>query len=274
MSSPLRIVGRLAARGRVHYLGMLASDYGRMILTRKYDAFSTDYAYENRPRGLLGPVGKAMDALVLRFPLHAALRQRLALVVPALVEAVRAQAGAGASPVRVLSAPCGLARDVITAASRIDAEADAPRVRLIGLDIDESGDVLPEAARRAARAGVSVELLREDLFAAETRLAQIVARDGPFHVANCIGLTAWVDAPDVARLLRRFAGLLAPGGSFIVDNWRRHKHSRLGDYMEMPTRYHPESEFRALLEDAGFEALSLTPTSNGICSIWTGRRAG
>ena len=57
------------------YLPLLLSDYGREILRRKYDAVSTDMSYENKPSGLLGPIGKAIDRIVLKFPLHEGLRQ-------------------------------------------------------------------------------------------------------------------------------------------------------------------------------------------------------
>ena len=179
-------------------------------------------------------------------------------MVDALVAAVRLHAGEGAAPVRVLSAPCGLARDVLTAARRLAAAGDAPAVAWTGVDIDENGEVLPEAARRADEAGVEIDLLRDDLFATDTRLSEKVAAEGPFHVANCIGLTAWVDLPDVARLARRFAELLAPGGTLIIDNFHVHKHSHLGAYMEMPTRYHPEDELVGVLRDAGFSEPQLT----------------
>lgn len=119
VSSPGQLVWRLARTGRVHYVGMLLSDYGRQILTRKYDAFSTDRAYTIEPSGKFGPVGKLVDRYVLSFPLHEALRQRLALVVEALVDEVLGRAE-GVATVRVLSAPCGLARDVITAAARLE----------------------------------------------------------------------------------------------------------------------------------------------------------
>ena len=74
VSPPGRIIWRLVRSGRVHYLGMLLSDYAREILTRKYDAFATDHAYTLEPHGRLGPIGRAVDRMVLRFPLHEGLR--------------------------------------------------------------------------------------------------------------------------------------------------------------------------------------------------------
>lgn len=266
VSSPGQLVWRLAKTGRVHYVGMLLSDYGRQILTRKYDAFSTDRAYTIVPSGKLGIVGKMVDRYVLSFPLHEALRQRLALVVDALGDEIKVRA-TGDRPVRVLSAPCGLARDVITAATRLRDDG-VSNLELVGVDIDETGDVLTEAGRRAAEAGVDIELLREDLFAAGTELAARAAQAGGFDVVNSIGLTAWIDPPDLDRLIARYAELMAPGGTLVVDNWVRHKHSHLGEMLEMPTRYHPEDVFRASLEGAGLKVVGVKTTANGIVTLW------
>lgn len=267
VSSPGTLVWRLARTGRVHYIGMLLSDYGRQILTRKYDAFSTDSAYTIQPHGLLGPVGKLIDRFVLSFPLHEALRQRLALVVDALVGEISYRANRD-RPVRVLSAPCGLARDVITAAGRTKADNEEFQLELTGVDIDETGDVLKEAARRAHAAGVDIELLREDLFAPGTELSDKAARLGGFDIVNSIGLTAWIDPPDLKMLISRYVELMAPDGTLVIDNWCRHKHSHLGEMLEMPTRYHPEEVFRPALENAGLRILDVQSSGNGIVTLW------
>jgi SAM-dependent methyltransferase len=267
VSSPGQLVWRLARTGRVHYVGMLLSDYGRQILTRKYDAFSTDRAYTIEPSGKFGPVGKLVDRYVLSFPLHEALRQRLALVVEALVDEVRSRAE-GVPTVRVLSAPCGLARDVTTAAVKLRDENQIKNLELVGVDIDETGDVLTEAGRRASEAGVEIDLLREDLFAPGTELAGRAAGTGGFDVVNSIGLTAWIDFPDLVRLIARYAELMKPGATLVVDNWVRHKHSHLGEMLEMPTRYHPEDVFRSAIEQAGLKVLDVETTANGIVTLW------
>lgn len=262
------LVWKMAKTGRVHYVALLLSDYGRQILTDKYDAFTTDKAYTVEPGGLLGPVGRLIDRFVLNFPLHVALRQRLALVVDTLTRQIEARVPRD-GPVQVLSAPCGLARDVITTAQRLrEGDGDIP-LELTGVDIDETGTVLEEAARRAAAAGVEMEFLREDLFAPETTLSARASQASGFDLVNSIGLTAWIDLPDVERLAARYAELLAPGGSLVIDNFREHKHSHLGDLLEMPTRYHPEDAFRAALESAGFEDVGFQETDNGIVTVWT-----
>lgn len=255
------------------YFPLLLSDYGREILRRKYDAIATDRAYENRPSGLVGPLGRAVDALVLGFPLHEGLRQRLRLVVVALEAEVRRAGAEGHGEVRVLSAPCGLARDLVTLATRLrrDDPALAARLRLLGVDLDETGEVIPLASSRAAAAGVPVSLHRADLFDA-AGLERLLGSTERYHVVNCIGLTAWLDLPDVARLARHFRErLLVEGGALIVDNFAVHPHSHLGKDLEMNTRYHDSEAFARTLQASGFHVESATPTQNGVNSVYVAR---
>ena len=272
VSSPGRLVWRIVRRGRLHYPLLLLSDQGRLILQRKYDATVTDRAYANEPHGRLGPIGRVVDAFVLRFPVHEAIRQRLTLVVGALEEAVRVQS-AGAGPVRVLSAPCGLGRDVLAVAQRLGQTSSGPDVSWTGLDIDAGGTVLDETARRAARAGVRIRLLREDLFTDRSALTELVGCDGGFHVVSSIGLASWLDLPDVARLTARFHELTGPGATLLIDNFRRHKHSRLGPLLEIPTRYHDDRGLEAALSAGGWTHVEARPSPNGIAVLWIARRA-
>lgn len=272
VSTPAQVAWRFIRRGRPHYLPLMLSDRGRDTLVRKMDAFATDNGYTTEPRGLLGPIGRLIDRMVIGFPMNVGLRERLALVTGALSTAIREQAAAGHQPVRVLSAPCGLIRDLLQTAAQLKVDGDTPAVTWLGLDLDQRGDVLPEAGRRADAAAVPVMLRRANLLEPGSTLDADVERDGPYHVVNSIGLTAWLDLPDVERLASRFAEVTAPGGTLVIDNWHWHRHSHLGPIMEIPTRYHPEDGFRAALEQAGFGDWKVQRTANGAVSVWVGRR--
>ena len=257
-------------RGRLQYLPLLLSDYGCQILKYKYDAFSTDRAYENRPSGALGPVGRLVDRLVLNFPTHEGLRQRLAIVSSVLVGEIERRVSEGEKRVRVLSAPCGLARDVITAGRRLRAkDSYTPTiVEFHALDLDERGDVIPEAARRAAAARVDVRFYREDLFNSPSLMA-LLGDQSRFEIVNCIGLAAWLDLPDVQRLTSFFQErLLDLGGTLIVDNFSWHRFSALGRKLEMNTRYHPQGEFVRAIEETGFRLRESRPTANGVNTVY------
>jgi hypothetical protein len=257
-----------------HYFVLLLSDYAREILRRKYDAIATDRSYENKPSGRLGFIGRAVDRKLLKLPLHEGLRQRLRLVVDDLKQETARQ-GTAKGPIRILSAPCGLARDVITATTELRAEAPglASRLDLHGLDLDETGEVLPMAAQRAASAQVSMRFYREDLFNSPS-LNKIFAKEGRFHIVNCIGLTAWLDLPDVQRLATYFReSVLMPGGSLIMDNFAFHKHSKMGKDLQMKTRYHDRAALEDTLRRCGFEVVKTESTANGVNMVTVARSA-
>ena len=266
---PWRLTLKFMTRVQLRYLARFPSNHAWMVLRRKYDAFVTDRAYENQPRSWLGPLGRSADRRVLDYPVHVSLRQRLELVTSELTEAVSTRLEDAGATVRVLSAPSGLARDLVQTSARLrerDPGALA-RVDLHCLDIDAAGDVIPEARRRLTAAHVDATFHREDLFSAG-ELRAMVDRGERFQVANCIGLTAWVSIDEVARLARSFRELLEPGGTLLVDNFAWHDHSAMGADLEIGTVYHPPAEFVAAVEGAGFRIDAVRPTANEVCTLY------
>lgn len=252
------------------YFPLLLSDYGREILVRKYDALATDRAYENHPSGLLGPFGRWVDRMVLSFPLHEGLRQRLRIVVDDLKTQISEQVQAGKSKVRVLSAPCGLTRDLICCTKELQQEDGQilEKIELHALDLDATGEVLIAASQRAAAANVPVRFYQDDLFNPRGFSATL-QRGVRFHIVNCIGLTAWLDLQDVERLARFFHDeVLEPGGTLIVDNWSWHQHSALGKDLEIHTRYHDPMAFVETLKRSGFRFIDSKRTTNGVATVY------
>ena len=255
-----RLIVRFGFGFKVSYLLDAPARHSWMILMRKYDAFSTDYAYETNPASLLGPLGRPAARQVMNYPLHVAMRERLAIVADALAEAVLRRPGA----MRVLSAPCGLGRDLITAAERL-----GPRANVIweALDLDARGDVIPEARRRTAAAGLPVAFYREDLLDPAGLAARAQTR--PYDVVNCIGLATWLSLAEVERLARFFHDLvLWPGGALVIDNWAPHDHSRSGEDLEIFAGARAPNSFRAALEAAGFAIAREQTTTNGACTVY------
>lgn len=260
-------------RFKWQYFPLLLSDYGRDIVRRKYDAIATDRAYENRPSGLLGPVGRWIDRMVLNFPLHEALRQRLRLVADSLRAQVLKKVQEGEPRVRVLSAPCGLIRDLLTCTAELRQQdmRVLERLELHALDLDASGEVLAIARSRAKAASVSIRFYQDDLFNSKN-LSQALVGGNRFHIVNCIGLVPWLDLNEVERLARFFHDkLLAPDGVFIVDNWVWHKHSAVGKDLEIYTRYHKPSAFVSSLQRASFIIEQEKVTPNDICTVYVAR---
>ena len=264
------LVRRWLRQGKVWLLPLVLSDYGRDLIGRKYDAIATDRAYANRPSGRLGPLGRAVDWLVLRQDIHAGLRQRLAIVVEEVAAAARDRWAAGIAAPLLVSAPCGLARDLRLAWRELDAPAG--RLDLLGLDLDSSGEVLPLAARLAAESRVPLRTARADLLDAPALAARLAER--PADIVLGIGLTVWLDPADLAALLASLHAGLAPSGLLLVDNFRAHSASRFAADLEMRTRYHSPAAFACALEDAGFAILARRDTANGVNSVYRCRRLG
>lgn len=266
-----RLVLRFRLRLRWRQLLAFPSNYSWMVMRRKYDAFTTDRAYDERPSSWLGPLGWWADRRVLRYPLHVALRERLQFVTEALVAEVRARDRRPQERrVRLLSAPCGLVRDLTQAGAELRALDPGllETLELHALDIDERGDVIPEATRRAAAADLPVSFHREDLFDPRGLTAR-VRDDGPFDIVNTIGLAAWLSLDEVERLAcflhRR---VMRRGSTLLIDNFARHEHSDLGDDLEIFTRYHEPAEFERTLERCGLRVTARRVSTNGVCTLY------
>jgi SAM-dependent methyltransferase len=259
---------RWVSQGKVWLLPMLLSDYGREIVERKYDAITTDHAYDVRPAGRWGPIGALVDWIILHQDIHVGLRQRLAIVVEEVAAAVRDRRDGGARPVRLASGPCGLARDLRLAWRELGAPSG--ELELLGLDLDPSGEVLPLAAERAARDGVPLRLARCDLLDHAALAAGLGRR--PVDVFLSIGLTVWLEASELAVLLAGFRTSLTPGGILIVDNFRAHGASRFARDLEMETRYHAPAVFERALREAGFVIEAARETANRVNVVYRCRR--
>jgi SAM-dependent methyltransferase len=253
-------------QGKLWLLPMLLSDYGRLLLERKYDAIATDYAYDVHPAGRLGPLGRAVDWFLLQQDIHVGLRQRLAILEEEIAVAAGEALASGNTPVQLVSGPCGLARDLRQAWLRL-GRPGPDRLRLLGLDLDASGEVMPLARERAAEAGVRLDTLRCDLLDA-AQLDAAFAATGPADVFVCIGLAVWLEPPDLDRLLSGIRRHLADGGSLIVDNFGRHSASRFAADFEMVTHYHPDQAFAAALARAGFAAEARRETPNHVNVVY------
>lgn len=263
------LVRRWLRQGKVWLLPLLLSDYGRDLIERKYDAFATDRAYENRPSGRLGAIGKLIDWIVLRQDIHAGLRQRLPLVVDEVSKAVSDAWERGQPSVRVVSGPCGLTRDL----RRVWWSLGAPngRLELLGLDLDSSGDVLSVAARLAEAEGVPLATSRCDLLDHAAIDRGLGGR--PADVFLCIGLGVWLDPSDLAHLLKGLHASVAQDGLLIVDNFRAHGASRFAADLEMKTRYHSDADFEDALRDSGFAVEAMHETDNRVNVVYRCRKA-
>src|SRR5260370_28050485 len=104
------------------------------------------------------------------YPLHRAVRDRLASLERRIDMELRARLSAG-KEVRIFTAPSGFAYDLLRPLARLAAENPelAHRVVLVAADLDPAGDLRPELTAPAERIGLQFTFALGDLTASPLR---------------------------------------------------------------------------------------------------------
>jgi SAM-dependent methyltransferase len=241
-------------RGRWHYAPLLLSRTGRLLAREKYSAFAIDRVYADIPDGW-GWIGRRLDRYLLDLPVHRAARARLDFVVRRGTDVLARLLAARAGRVGVLSVPCGLIRDLCLIHEQLRRREGSlvDRLLLHGLDLDHEGHVLDEARRRAARAGVPVQVRQGDALDPGA-WAWLARSEAPLLLVSCIGLAPWLDPAELRGLLGQVGVHLTPGGYLLIDRWNRGRHARWARDTEIPVTYHTDGEYRE-----HFRAVGLVP---------------
>ncbi len=289
LRTPVRLARGLVKQGQPQYLPVLSSALAQDLLERGYDALTLERVYQNRAAGDLGMVGRVADRVVLDLPVHSALRERLQAFTGEICAAAVVAVRNGESEFRLLSSPCGLGQELLSAGERLRATRPETfaRLRCWGVDPDPQGEILPEARRRARELGFrvgteaptgraadgapSIEFLREDL-RRRRGVSALVRNHGPFHFICCPGLALSHSVAEVTELIGFYTGLLAPGGQIAVDRWQAAETTRLDRCLSVPITHMARSEFRRILEKAGLEPIREHMTGEGGCVVTLAQR--
>lgn len=270
---PVRLAHGLVASGHSRFLPVLSSSLAQDVLTRGYDARTLDRVYANLPHGDLGPVGRMADRVVLDLPIHQGLRERREAAVGEICAAAVMAIRGGEPEFRIVCAPCGLASEILGAADRLRAARPETfaRLRCWGVEPDVEGNIIPEAARRARAAGISARFIREDL----RRYREVSAtarREGPFHLAACLGISSGRSLLETGEIIRFYAGLLAPGGTLLVDRWQPASKSKVSASLGIQIRCPATAEFNDILSGAGLVVEREHPSGEGGCVLVVARK--
>jgi hypothetical protein len=271
----MRLAHGLLENGRVGCLPILSSALAQDILTHGYDARTLDRVYSNHPTGDLGLVGKMTDRVVLDLPVHQALRERLEAAVGEICAAAVVAGRAGEPVFRLLSAPCGLASEIVGVADRLRTRHPElfSRLQCWGVDPDLDGNLLPEAGRRTRAAGLDARFIREDL-RRRREVAAMVREEGPFHLVSCLGICQAFSPQDVASLVQYYAGIIAPGGTLLIDRWQPAEKSRVAKGLGAEVPCQPGREFETMLRGAGLVLDREHATGEGGCVLTIARKIG
>lgn len=268
---------KLLREGKVHLLPVYAlmrtSDLAREGIENSGSYRFADHVYRNAPSGRFG-IGRALDALLLRMRGARSMRSRFRhsqqeIVAAAhLLEARTATdpATPHTTPFRVLSIPCGIARDLVQAAERLRAELPGVYARstFFGMDLDP---VPLELSRRLAPDGEHFFFTRGDAL-------DVNAYPSELDVIVSTGLGEFLDDEQLVRLYTNCHARLRAGGVFVTSGMQP---DRIADYLmrqlaELHTHYRRGDELIRWLHAAGFHEVVTRQDDVGLQALVVARK--
>lgn len=261
------IPARLLREGKLHllplYLLLRTSDLAREGIEGSGSYRFADHVYVGRARGRLG-VGRLLDGLLLRLPAARAMRSRLFHAREEIVAAARRHPGD--RPFRVLSVPCGIARELVEAAVLLRAEGSPvlDRASFYGLDLD------PRPLERSRALAGDLPGLRF----LEGDALDPAAYPGSLDVIVSTGLGEFLPDRELVRFYGICRGALREGGILVTSGTRREPVSDwlMRELAELSARYREPGELVRLLRRAGFRDIAARPDPTGLQTLLVARR--
>jgi SAM-dependent methyltransferase len=267
---------KLLRQGKLHLLPVYAlmrtSDLAREGIENSGSYRFADHVYRNEPSGRFG-IGRALDALLLRMRGARSMRNRFHHAQREIVIAARAHEmrsvsdpTAATAPFRVLSIPCGIARDLILAANTLERELPAlyARSTFFGVDLDPAP---LDLSRALAGKDDHYFFTRGDALDASSFPAEL-------DVIVSTGLGEFLNDDLLVQFYRNCHDHLRPGGTFVTSSMQV---DRVADYLmrqlaELHTRYRRGDEIIRWLHEAGFYEVSTRQDDVGLQTLVVARR--
>jgi hypothetical protein len=268
---------KLLREGKLHLLPVYAlmrtSDLAREGIENSGSYRFADHVYRNEPSGRFG-IGRALDAVLLRMRGARSMRNRLhhtqqEIVAAARVAHARESAtaqGGQLAPFRVLSVPCGIARDLVGAAQRIETELPGVYARstFFGVDLDTEPLELSRAIAGGDDRFVFTRGDALDVNALPPEMDTIVST----------GLGEFLDNELLVRFYTNCHQRLRYGGTFVTSGMQP---DRVADYLmrqlaELHTHYRRGDELIRWLYTAGFHEVSVRRDDVGLQSLVVARK--
>lgn len=259
----------LLRRGRVFALPLYAalrrSDLAREGFDHSGSYRFADHIYRGTPSGR-GAFGRWLDARLLALPAVRSFRSRFEASRDELTAFLLARAGTS-GPLDVLSAPCGIPRELAEGFRAFTTSGCAARAELVfhGLDLD--GEALAEAARFARAEGLHPFVPRQgDVF-------DRAAYPERLDFITCTGLAEFLDDERLAELYGIFFERLRQGGLLVSSGMRRRP---LSDYLlrlaEITIHYRTAHDLERLARRFPFAHVETRVDALGLQSILVARR--
>jgi len=267
---------KLLRQGKLHLLPIYAlmrtSDLAREGIENSGSYRFADHVYRNEPSGRFG-VGRALDAVLLRMRGARSMRNRFHHTQREIIAAARALEAESetdpvlaSSPFRVLSIPCGIARDLVLAADalRRDLPSVYARSTFFGVDLDP----MPlELSRQLAGTDDHYFFTRGDALDVKSFPSEL-------DVIASTGLGEFLSDGLLVQFYTNCFERLRPGGTFVTSAMQP---DRLADYLmrqlaELHAHYRRGDEIIRWLHTAGFHEVSTRQDDVGLQTLVVARR--
>ncbi|HSS95223.1 MAG TPA: class I SAM-dependent methyltransferase [Candidatus Dormibacteraeota bacterium] len=227
---------------------------GRAFLKDGYSAGVMRFIYD-QPES-----PSPLDRAFYGYPLHRAVRDRLAILSQHIEAELRRRLATGAE-VRIFTAPSGFAYDLRRPLVKLANEnrEQMRRILLVAADLDPAGDLGPELAVASERIGVRLEFVRGDLTASDFRSE--CERHGPFDLGLFVGLSSWLPKKPMLEHMRWIHSILRPDGLLVTDCFTPAAYAVGGAAMGYRANYYPPAVMRTLLDYCGFDGLGASVES-------------
>jgi len=268
--SSASIPARLAREGKWHMLPLYfvarTSDLAREGIENSGSFRFADHIYRAKATGRFG-IGRLVDALLLALPASRSMRERyLHSRSQVAEELLRAAANRRRS--RILSVPCGIARDLVEGArdaARTDPSA-LEGAELFGFDVDREP---LEISRSLAPPNAAFSFVQGD------------ALDGAsfppgLDLIVSTGLGEFLGDDELATFYANCLAALRPGGRFVTSSSSRSRFADrlLRELAELHAHYRDSVALRAALERAGFTDINVRADRFGLQWLATATRPG
>ena len=231
------------------YAALRQSDLAREGLDHSGSYRFADHIYRAQPSGR-GPFGRWLDARLLALPAVRSFRNRFCAARDELAAFLAARATEGGR-LDILSAPCGIPRELAEAHGRLAGSSTLVRaeVRYYGLDLDTVA--LADATRFARDAGLAPFIpLAGDVFD-----ESLYPPEG-FDFITCTGLAEFLDDDRLLELYGVFFRALRPEGMLVTTGM---KGTRLSDYLlrlaEISVHYRTAEHLERLVRQIPFRTV-------------------
>ena len=263
----ISIPRRLLREGKVHLLPLYAllrtSDLAREGMERSGSYGFADHVYCGRPGGRLG-VGKLVDAILLQLRGARSMRSRFHHAMAEILAAARRHPPD--LPFRVLSVPCGIARELVVTATILRTRDPSLRARasFFGMDLDP---VPLEISRGMARELPGFRFIQADALDPKSYPREL-------DLIVSAGLGEFLDDDQLVRFYAACHNALREDGRLVTSATRR---DRLTDYLmrelaELHAHYRERDEVVGLLRLAGYREISARSDEVGFQTLLVARR--